>query len=282
MPGAEAEDGNGADSPYTAALLKAARQPGLSIEEAFKRVRLSVNQATEGRQTPWDSSSLTSQFSFFGQSGAAAPQAKRTVADWRGELQGKTPQAANEMIVSDGSEEAYEAFVALFAQSPFGPQARAWLDRLRRLMAWNRAVISNSVAAYRDFLAQYPDSDLTATARKLADRTRNRPLDAVAAVAPATPAPAPSNVALTCPCGAPAAPQLQKKVDLPPTRRVDPDPPRRVAGKLRRPVRVYDEDDVVVVRRPPVYVEPSGPIVRGVGIGIGIGGYGGGNHGRGR
>jgi len=278
-PGAEAEDGSGADSPYTAALLQAARQPGLSIEEAFKRVRLSVNQATEGRQTPWDSSSLTSQFSFFGQPGDASPQAKRTAADWRAALQGKTPEAANEMIVSDGSEEAYEAFVALFAQPPFGPQAREWLDRHRRLMAWNRAVISNSAAAYRDFLAQYPDSDLTATARKLADRTRNRPLDAVAAVAPASQPP--SNVALTCPCGAPTPPQLPKKVDLPPAKRVDPDPPRRVAGKLRRPVRVYDEDDVVVVRRPPVYVEPSGPVVRGVGIGIGMGGYGG-NYGRGR
>src|SRR5207253_1593092 len=91
-PGAEAEDGSGADSPYTTALLKTAREPGLSIEEAFKRVRLSVNQATDGRQTPWDSSSLTTGFSFFGQQGDAAPKppaAKRTVDDWRRELQGR-------------------------------------------------------------------------------------------------------------------------------------------------------------------------------------------------
>jgi uncharacterized caspase-like protein len=38
-PGAEAEDGNGADSPYTTALLTAAKEPG-SIEETFKLVRL--------------------------------------------------------------------------------------------------------------------------------------------------------------------------------------------------------------------------------------------------
>src|SRR5712671_5551501 len=43
-PGAEAEDGNGADSPYTTALLAAAKEPG-PIEETFKRVRLSVNKA---------------------------------------------------------------------------------------------------------------------------------------------------------------------------------------------------------------------------------------------
>src|SRR6266480_5839254 len=51
-PGAEAEDGNGADSPYTTALLSAAREPGVPIEEAFKRVRVAVNKVTEGRQTP--------------------------------------------------------------------------------------------------------------------------------------------------------------------------------------------------------------------------------------
>src|SRR3981081_2280443 len=138
-PGAEAEDGTGADSPYTTALLKSAREPGLSIEEAFKRVRLSVNQATEGRQKPWDSSSLTSPFSFFGVQGDGAkqPAARRTVDEWRRELQGKPPEAANEMIVSDGSVEAYEAFVGLFPQPPFGPQARPWLHPHRHIVASN-------------------------------------------------------------------------------------------------------------------------------------------------
>ena len=80
-PGAEAEDGNGADSPYTTALLLAAKEPGLSIEDTFKRVRVSVNKATEGRQTPWDSSSLTDEFAFFGSTNGGAKPAvtKRSV-----------------------------------------------------------------------------------------------------------------------------------------------------------------------------------------------------------
>src|SRR5580693_2294159 len=65
-PGAEAEDGNGDDSPYTTALLSVAKQPNVPIEEAFKRVRVAVNQATDGRQVPWESSSLTADFRFFG------------------------------------------------------------------------------------------------------------------------------------------------------------------------------------------------------------------------
>src|SRR5437660_9394399 len=117
-PGAEAEDGSGADSPYTVALLAAAKEPGISIEDTFKRVRVSVNKATEGRQTPWDSSSLTDDFRFFpGAAGAAAKPVdkKRTVEEWRRDLQGKPVEAANELIVADGTEEAYEAFVGLFA-----------------------------------------------------------------------------------------------------------------------------------------------------------------------
>jgi uncharacterized caspase-like protein len=303
-PGAEAEDGSGADSPYTTALLSAAKEPGLSIEDTFKRVRVSVNKATEGRQTPWDSSSLTDDFRFFPGSGAAAPkqvEAKRTVDQWRRELQGKRVEIANEMIVADGTDEAYEAFVGLFAQPPFGPQAREWLDRHRRMVAWNNAVIINTAAGYRSFLLQYPDSDLTATARKLEDRLRNRPniaasLAAIGGAPNASGASAPSGTALptnaslaapTCPCGAPPLPL--KKVDLPPRKRADPDPPKKRAdpdqpkrASAQPPRRSRDDDDDVVVYRrppPPDYYQPSpGP---SIGIGLGIGGFGGGRYGGG-
>jgi len=296
-PGAEAEDGSGADSPYTTALLSAAKEPGLSIEDTFKRVRVSVNKVTEGRQTPWDSSSLTDDFRFFSGPSAAAPAAakpvavKRTVDQWRRELQGKRVEIANEMIVADGTDEAYEAFVGLFTQPPFGPQAREWLDRHRRMVAWNNAVIINTAAGYRAFLLEYPDSDLTATARKLEDRLRNRPnttasLAAIGGAPNVSGASAPAATALptnaslaapTCPCGAPPLPLPLKKVNLPPKKRADPDPPKRVDRQPPRRLREPD-DDVVVVRRPPPrdYYEPApGPSI-GIGIGIGGGGYGGG------
>ena len=158
-PGAEAEDGSGADSPYTTALLAAAKEPGLSIEDTFKRVRVSVNKATEGRQTPWDSSSLTDNLA----SSAPAiprPQASRdkTHRRWNGiaNCRASRSRVANELIVADGTEEAYQAFVEMFAQPPFGAQAREWLDRHRRMVAWNNALILNTAAAYRAFLAEYP------------------------------------------------------------------------------------------------------------------------------
>src|ERR1700757_2189371 len=64
-PGAEALDGAGGHSPYTAAFLRDAHEPNVPIEQLFKRVRLDVTHSTEGAQTPWESSSLTSDFYFF-------------------------------------------------------------------------------------------------------------------------------------------------------------------------------------------------------------------------
>ena len=177
-PGAVAEDGSGSNSPYTNALLAAGKEQNIPIEETFKRVRLAVNKVTEGRQTPWDSSSLTEDFRFSGASvagpkPAAAP--KKSVAEWTRDLKGKPVEAANELIVADGTDEAYEAFAGLFPQTALGRLARDWLVRHRRMVAWNEAVVINTASGYRSFLARFPDSDLSATARKLELRLRNSP-----------------------------------------------------------------------------------------------------------
>src|SRR5262249_29188629 len=72
-PGTEATDGAGAHSPYTAAFIEVAQQPRLQIEQLFKQVRLKVHEATKGQQTPWESSSLTSDFWFLPTDEAPAP-----------------------------------------------------------------------------------------------------------------------------------------------------------------------------------------------------------------
>nr|VFK57563.1 MAG: Caspase domain-containing protein [Candidatus Kentron sp. TUN]VFK65905.1 MAG: Caspase domain-containing protein [Candidatus Kentron sp. TUN] len=64
-PGKTASDGKGRNSPYTAALIDNIRTPGFKIEEMFKQVRIQVEKLTNGAQTPWENSSLTSDF-FFG------------------------------------------------------------------------------------------------------------------------------------------------------------------------------------------------------------------------
>jgi TPR repeat protein len=63
-PGDVADDGDGANSPFTSALVDAITQPGVEIEEVFKKVRRKVMEETKGTQVPWDSSSITEDFYF--------------------------------------------------------------------------------------------------------------------------------------------------------------------------------------------------------------------------
>lgn len=59
--GQTAQDGDGRNSPYTAALLKNIKKPGLPIERVFKQVRVELSRQ---KQTPWELSSLKGEFYF--------------------------------------------------------------------------------------------------------------------------------------------------------------------------------------------------------------------------
>ena len=65
-PGQVAWDrlGGAANSPFTAALLKHIAEPDQTISDLMIKVRNDVVDATGGKQTPWDQSSLRAQFSF--------------------------------------------------------------------------------------------------------------------------------------------------------------------------------------------------------------------------
>lgn len=286
-PGAEAEDGSGADSPYTTAALTVAKQPNVPIEEVFKRIRIAVAQSTDGRQIPWESSSLTTDFKFFGKSSQQPPassansmalaSATRSVEDWRKDLQGKDAKAAYELVIADDTVPAYQAYIELYAQASYTPRLRTVLERRRQMLAWDRAVAINTRASFEAYLANWDNSDLAATARRLLLRVQNRnyALPVAAAAVPVAVAMAP-----TCPCSAPTtpatpinptvAPVIKKRVDdTPPKRKVVDTPPKR------RP----PPDEVVVERAPPPGPPPEAVgvgIGLGIGLGMGMGGHGGG------
>lgn len=68
-PGNVAEDGTseGNNSLYTKLLVSELKRPKARIEDVFKRVRLQVRQQTQGRQIPWESTSLEHDFYFDGE-----------------------------------------------------------------------------------------------------------------------------------------------------------------------------------------------------------------------
>jgi hypothetical protein len=64
-PDNTADDGVGNDnSPFTTALLKYIAQPGLSVSDMMINVRNEVRKNTNGRQIPWEQSSLERRFCF--------------------------------------------------------------------------------------------------------------------------------------------------------------------------------------------------------------------------
>lgn len=63
-PGKLARDGEGNNGLYTGELLRAMREPNLTLESVFKRVRQAVRQRTNGEQVPWEASSVEGEFIF--------------------------------------------------------------------------------------------------------------------------------------------------------------------------------------------------------------------------
>ena len=177
-PGMVAHDGDGNHSPYTSAFLNIARQPNLPIEQLFKRVRLEVNTATGGKQTPWESSSLNSEFYFFGDTAMAATRApdRSPVIQMASDLPSRSLRQAYDYVLSEGSPEYYEEFIRMYPSDPLSDRVRVLLGNWRQSWAWHRAVLTNSPGAYRSFHDAFPNSQYARAALKLQAQPRNVPL----------------------------------------------------------------------------------------------------------
>jgi hypothetical protein len=284
-PGMEALDGAGDNSPFTAALVEVAREPNLPIEQALKRIRLDVHKTTEGRQTPWESSSLTSDFSFFGSPSAkvasggpvraetigAAASAAKPAGFWRKQLQGRSPQDAFDLVILEDEVDAYEEFLSLYATTAFSPRVRGLLERRREMMTWYTAVTVNTPLAYQAFLERYPNSDLAPTARRMRDRAQLRAQSANLArgIPGLSSPPAPAVVPASLPASGPACscPAPTRKAE--PPKKVEPVKPTRTA-RPPRGIRPPTDDDIFGPGSGPPRVSGAPP----VSISIGIGGIG--------
>lgn len=177
-PGTVAADGAGDNSPFTASLIKAAAKPGAAIGAVFQNTRLAVHKETKGRQTPWEVTALTEPFHFFpGEAGEGIePVPEKTDAVWTEELRGYSPQDAYDVVVQQNNVIVYQIFLTLYPDSFWGLRIRAIMERRLEMLAWFDAITLNSPAAFEAFLKRYPDSDLVATAKRLAERAAQRAL----------------------------------------------------------------------------------------------------------
>jgi hypothetical protein len=172
-PGSVAADGDGKNGLYTEELLEALREPGLKIEEVFKRVRINVARRSKGAQTPWESSSLTGDLvvnvtvnvTTAAVASTPAPAPDRENLFW--------------MSIKDGTDPAaFEAYLKQYPQGTFAALARQRLasvsqparppDLGRFDGAWNVTVecpAHGTASGYtRQLRAQVKDGALAAQA----------------------------------------------------------------------------------------------------------------------
>jgi cyclophilin family peptidyl-prolyl cis-trans isomerase/uncharacterized caspase-like protein len=129
-PGRTADDGNGRNSPYTAALLNALRQQEVAIPDLFNRAGAELVRSSSGRQIPWKSETpIWPPIALRGSAAASVDSALAThstsafdpraadLAFWQGSQQA-------------GTAEAYKAYLDNYPNGQYAALARIQADRL--------------------------------------------------------------------------------------------------------------------------------------------------------
>ena len=128
-PGQLAEDGQGENSPFSAAMIQHLDTPGLDVSQLMRRIRNTVLEATDERQVPWESSSLRSPFVLNRTPAAPAPQvlAPSPSIDKR-----RTETLFWQSIESSERIAAFEAYLDRFGEDGvFAPLAKLRIEDLR-------------------------------------------------------------------------------------------------------------------------------------------------------
>ncbi|MDG2195924.1 MAG: caspase family protein [SAR324 cluster bacterium] len=111
-PGDVAADGEGDNGLFTEKLLQHMITPDLRLEEVFKRVRADVQQDSNNKQVPWDSSSVTGDFFFVPAEGVTTTATTESASN-----QDFAAQAWE--VVKDSEDPAIlEEFIKMFPDTP--------------------------------------------------------------------------------------------------------------------------------------------------------------------
>lgn len=165
-PGGVALDGQGANSPFTQALAEQIAVPGQPVEQAFKEVRRAVLTQSNGQQTPWDTSSLVSDFVF-----KPAPVAPALTQAQMEELQlWRSVQVSRDPVQlmlflrgypdGDYADEARKLLSEVMAEElsiePAAPEPVAEGPDASETALFRSAQEEGSLAAYEAYLQSYP------------------------------------------------------------------------------------------------------------------------------
>lgn len=164
-PGGVALDGLGSNSPFTQAMAATMSTPGLRIEQVLKKVRVEVIRQTNGKQTPWDSSSLTSDFVFAEEEPMSAEELQEMQL-WNSVQASGDPVQIMLFLRSYGAgqyaEDARKLLSVLMAKelsdpAPPKPAPVAKGPSQREQSMFETAQAEASIGGYESYLQAFPD-----------------------------------------------------------------------------------------------------------------------------
>lgn len=181
--GTTAADGDGRNSPFTAALLKYLEVPGLEINFLFRDVRDDVIASTRGEQEPFIYGSLSKEAIYFTPPPAAPGMTAPDAIAWS-------------WLKETTDEAALKRFTAQYPNSPLRKDAERRISELEGAhaagsapaspeeIAWDIVKNSTDPGELRRFIAEFPATATRAQAeQKLAALTAVAPKIPSAAVA---------------------------------------------------------------------------------------------------
>ena len=137
-PGNVALDGDGHNSPYAAALVKHMETPGKDVSAVLVAVRNDVLHATDGKQVPWEHTSLT------------------------GEVYFRPGSAPGATTTSTAPPPAFKT------TAPFVPD----YDKEMEIAFWNAVKESKSPAVLQTYLDRFPGGTFSGLARVMVDQLK--------------------------------------------------------------------------------------------------------------
>ncbi|MGE3709844.1 MAG: caspase family protein, partial [Hyphomicrobiaceae bacterium] len=140
QPNFVALDGEGPNSPFTAALLAHIDDPEIQVSEVMMRVRLQVYEATKGEQIPWDHSALFEPFVFRSADPDAPPPdiSPEALARLRRDQEKAREESYWEAVRRTTNVRFLQSFLIQFPSSAHREAALARIDKLRALTYWRK------------------------------------------------------------------------------------------------------------------------------------------------
>jgi len=162
--GSTAADGEGKNSPFSAALAKHVTKPGLDLRKAFGYVRDDVLKSTSNRQEPYVYGSLGGDDLPLVPAAAVAPAAVATQVD-----SDSAVRRAYELALQAGVRDAWEAFLQAYPDGFYANLAKVQLRKIETEQSRGAAdkAAESKVAVLQPSVAVVPSgTELTASLQR--------------------------------------------------------------------------------------------------------------------